>query len=86
MRHSDRTVTRKTPLGSRPLVRGSESLTGEPGEAVVHISGRERITDLVMTLQSELNFILSSVSDHQEQEAFYWLELPVKAQIKAPLQ
>lgn len=66
MRHRDRTVGRKTPLGNRPLVRRSESLTGGPGEAVVHISGRECTTDQVMTLQSELNFILSSVSDHQE--------------------
>lgn len=71
MRHRDRTVRRKPPLGSRPLVRRSESLTGGPGEAVVNISGRERVTDQVMTLQSKLNFILSSVSDHQEQEAFY---------------
>lgn len=71
MRHYDRTVRRKTPLGSRPLIRGSESLTGGPGEAVVHISGREHIADQVLTLQNELNFILSSVSDHQEQEAFY---------------
>lgn len=71
MRHCDRTVGKKTPLGRRPLVRGRKSLTSGPGKAVVHISCRERITDQVMTLQSELNFILSSVSDHQEQEAFY---------------
>lgn len=70
MRHCDRTGGKKTPLGSRPLVRGSTSLTGGPGQAVVLISGRERITDQVMTLQNELNFILSSASDHQEQEAF----------------
>lgn len=79
MRHCDRTVEKKTPLGSRPLVRGSKSLTGGPGEAVVIISGRERITDQVMTLQNELNFILSSASDHQEQEAFYWRELTSSA-------
>lgn len=32
MRHCDRTVGRKTPLGSRPLVKGSESLNGGPGK------------------------------------------------------
>lgn len=77
MRRCDWTVEKKTPLGSRPLVRGS--LTGGPGKAVVLISGRERITDQVMTLQNELNFILSSASDHQEQEAFYWRELTSSA-------
>lgn len=40
------------------------------GESAMHISGRERITDQVMTLQSNLNFILLSAPDHQEQKAF----------------
>lgn len=54
--------------------RESENSTGRPGEAAVHICGRERITDQVMILWSELNLILSSVSGHQEQVVVYWLK------------
>lgn len=45
-----------------------------PGAAAVPICGSECITDQVMTLRSELNLVLSCVSGHQEQEAFYQLK------------
>lgn len=54
----------RSTVGAKAWLLGS-------GEASGHISGRERITDQVMTLQSNLHFILSSVSDHQEQKAFF---------------
>lgn len=79
MRHCGRAVGRRTPLGSMPIVRGRENLTGAPGEASRHICGVERITDQVITLWSKLNLILSSSSHQQEQKAFYWLKLTSSA-------
>lgn len=87
MRHCDRTVGRKMPLGSRPGVRGSQSLTGGPRKpAVAHLrQGAHRRSGNDITESTQFYFHLSlTTRSRRPFTDSNWPRL-LSAQIKVPL-